>query len=75
MAANFALFVACLSGCDLISMRMVVCVCGLTMDAPNVGFPVFWDLSVYMKFSGFHATRNGLSEISGGRFVGLCMFG
>ena len=54
---------------------MVVCDCGLTMDAPSVGFPVFWDPYVYMKLCGFHAARNGMSVIFGGWCVGLCMFG
>ena len=50
--ANSAMSIVCLSGCDLISMWVVDCVCGLTMDAPNVGFSIFWDPSVYMKLSG-----------------------
>ena len=66
LAANSALLMVCLSGCDLISMWVVVCVCGLTTYVSNVGFPVFWDPSVYMKLSGFHAARNGLSVIFGG---------
>ena len=61
MAANSAQLIMCLFVCDLISMWEVVCVCGLTMDAPDVGFPVFWDPSVYMKLFGFHDARNGLS--------------
>ncbi len=75
MAANSALFIACLSGCDLISMWVVVCDRGLIMDAPIVGFPVFGDPSVYIKLSGFHVAWNGLSGRRGGRHVGLCMFG
>jgi len=42
VAANSALSIVCLYGCDLISMWVVVCVCGLTMDTPNVGFPIFF---------------------------------
>ena len=75
MAANSALLIVCLPGCDLISMWLVVCVCGLTMDAPNMGFPIFWDLLVYIKLSRFHDARNGLSGRCGGWYVGLCMFG
>ena len=75
MAANSALLIACLSGCDLISIWLVVCVCALTMDAPNVGLPVSGDLSVYMKLYGFHAARNGMSGNFGGQCVGLRMFG
>ena len=41
IAVNSALLIVCLSGCDLTSMRVVVCVEGLTIDAPSVGFPVF----------------------------------
>ncbi len=62
MAANSALLIVCLSGWDLIPMWVVVCVCGLTMDAPSVGFPAFFDPSMYMKMSGFHAAWTGLSE-------------
>jgi hypothetical protein len=75
ITANSALLIACLSDCYLISMWVVVCVCGLTMDAPYAGFPVFWDPSLYMKLYGFHAARNGLSGIFRGRCVGFCMLG
>ena len=75
MAASSAMLMMCLSGCDLISMCVVVCVCGLTIDAPSLGFPFFGDPSVYIKLSGFHAARNGLSGRCGGRCVGLGMFG
>ena len=40
MAASSALLIVCLSGCDFTSICVVVCVFGLTMDAPRVGFPV-----------------------------------
>jgi hypothetical protein len=73
-AINSALLIVCLSGYDLISMRVVVCVCGLTMDAPSVGFPVFYP-SVYKNLFGFHATWNGLNECFWGLCVGLCMSG
>ena len=75
MAANSAMLIVGLSGCDLISMCVVVCVCELTIDAPSLGFPVFWDPSVYMKLSGFHAARNGLSGGCWGLCVSLGMFG
>ena len=37
-----ALFIVCLSGYDLTSICLVVCVEELTMEAPSVGFPVYW---------------------------------
>ena len=40
MAARSARFIVCLSGCYFISIYVVVCVFGLTMDAPKVGLPV-----------------------------------
>ena len=40
-AVSSALLIVCLSGCDLTSICAVVCVAGLTMAAPSVGFPVF----------------------------------
>ena len=43
-----ALLIVCLSGCNLTSICVVVCMEGLTMDAPSVGFPVFLEPSVYM---------------------------
>ncbi len=71
MAASSALLIVCLSGCDLV----VVCVCGLTMDAPNVGFPVLWEPSVYMKLFGFHAARKELSGRCGVVVYGLVCLG
>jgi len=47
MAADSALLTVCLSGCNLISTWVVVFVCGLTIDALNVGFPVFLSVCVY----------------------------
>ncbi len=73
MAVSSALLIVCLSGCDLISIFVVVCVCGLTIDAPSLGFPVFWDPSVYMKLPRFQVARNGLSGRRWGRCVGLGM--
>ena len=75
MAANSALLIVCLSGCDLISMWVGVCVCGLTTDVLNVGFLVYSDLFVCMKMYGLHAARNGPSGTLRGWGVGLCMFG
>ena len=46
MAASFARFMVCLSGCDFISICVVVWVLGLTMDAPMMGLPLTWDPSV-----------------------------
>jgi hypothetical protein len=73
MAVSSTLLIVCLSGCDLILMCVVVCVCGLTIDAPGLGFPVFWDPSVYMKLFGFQVARKGLSGRRWGRCVGLGM--
>ena len=63
MATNSAVWIACLSSLDFISMWVVVCVCRLTMDAPSVGYLVFFDPYVHMKLIGFHAAWTGLSEI------------
>jgi hypothetical protein len=49
MTASSDLLIVCLSGCDLISIWMVVWVCGFTMDASSVGFPDLCDPSIYMK--------------------------
>ncbi len=46
MAASSARFIVCLSRCDLISICVMVCVFGLTMDAPKVGLPVTREPSV-----------------------------
>ena len=40
MAASSARFMVCRSGCDFISICVVVWVLGLTMDAPRMGLPV-----------------------------------
>ena len=55
MAASSARLIVCLSGCDFISICVVVCVFGLTMDAPKMGLPVTREPSVYMYSFGFHA--------------------
>ena len=46
IAANSARLIVCVSGCDLISMCVVVCVVGFTIDALGVGLPVTRDPSV-----------------------------
>ena len=46
MAASSALLMVCLSGCDFISMCVVVWVLGLTMDAPIIGLAVTREPSV-----------------------------
>ena len=48
IAVCSALLIVCLSGCDLTSMCVLVFVEGLTIDSPSVGFPFFWESSVYM---------------------------
>ena len=48
IVVSSALLVVCLSGCDLTSMCVVVFVVGLTIDAPSIGFPLFWEPSLYM---------------------------
>ena len=46
IAASSARFMVCLSGCDFISICVVVWVLGLTIDASRVGLPVTRDPSV-----------------------------
>ncbi len=46
MAASSARFIVCLSGCDFISICVVVCVFGFIIDAPRVGLPVTTEPSV-----------------------------
>ena len=46
MAASSVRFKVCLSGCDFISICVVVVVFGLTMDVPGMGLPVTRDPSV-----------------------------
>ena len=48
IVVSSALLIVCLSRCDLTSMCVVVFVEGLTINAPSVGFPLFWEPSVYM---------------------------
>ncbi len=67
IAASSAQLIVCLSGWDFISICVVVCVLGFTMDVPCVGLHATKDPSVQMKFVGFHAARYG--RICGGSFV------
>jgi hypothetical protein len=46
MAMSSARFMVCLSGCDFISICVVMWDLGLTMDAPRMGLPVTRDPSV-----------------------------
>ena len=46
MAASSARFMVCFSGCDFISICVVVWVLGLTMDAPMMRLPVTREPSV-----------------------------
>jgi hypothetical protein len=46
MAANSALFIVCLSGCDLMSMCVMEFVLGFTTPAPSIGFPLTCEPSV-----------------------------
>ena len=46
IAAYSARLIVCLSGCDLISMCVVVCVVRFAMDAPSAGLPVTRNLSL-----------------------------
>ncbi len=46
MAASSARFMVCLSGCDFISICVVVWVFGLTMDTPKMGLLVIREPSV-----------------------------
>ncbi len=46
MAESSALLMVYRSSWDFISIWKVILVMGFTMDAPSVGFSVFWDPSV-----------------------------
>jgi hypothetical protein len=54
MVASLALFIVCRSGCDLMSMCVVMSAFGLVTPAPSVGFPFTCDPSVYTKSFGLH---------------------
>ena len=55
MVASSALLMVCLSGCDFISMCVVVLCLGSTTEAPSVGLLAIYDPFVYMKSVGVHA--------------------
>jgi len=61
MAASFALLIVCRSGCDLMSMCVMGFDLGFTTPAPNVGFPLTCEPSVYTKSRGFHLWLCGLA--------------
>ena len=46
MAASSALLIVCRSGCDLMSMCVMLFVLGFTTPALNVGFPLTCEPSV-----------------------------
>jgi hypothetical protein len=46
MAASFALLIVCRSGCDLMSMCVMVFALEFTTPAPSVGFPLTCEPSV-----------------------------
>ena len=46
MAANSALFIMCLSGCDLMSICVMDFVLGFTTPAPRMGLPLTCEPSV-----------------------------
>jgi hypothetical protein len=54
------------------SICVVVRVVGLTIDAPSVGLPTFYDPSVYIKSQGFQATWNW--RIGYLLWLGVCGF-
>ncbi len=54
IADNSALLMVCRSSWDLISMWMVMPVLELTIDAPSVGFPVFFSVRVDATFRAPH---------------------
>ena len=60
MAASSAMLIVCLSGCDLMSMCVMVFVLGFPTPAPSVGFPFTCEPSVYMKSRGFHLRLCGV---------------
>jgi hypothetical protein len=46
VAANSALFIVCLSGCDLMSLCVMEFVLGFTTLAPRMRLPLAWEPSV-----------------------------
>ncbi len=59
MAACSARLIVCLSGCDLTSRCVMVCVLGFTIPAPSVALPLTCEPSVYTKSLGFHVSDMG----------------
>ena len=55
-AVSSARLIVCRSGCELISICVVVYKIGFIIDAPSVELPVTWDPSVQMKLVGHHVT-------------------
>jgi hypothetical protein len=50
IAISSALLIVCLSGCDFTFICVVVCVEGLTMDAPSIYlYNLFIYLSIYLS--------------------------
>ncbi len=60
MAASFALLIACLYGCDLISMCVMVCVLGFATPTPSVVLSLTCKPYVQMNSSGLHFLSWGL---------------
>jgi hypothetical protein len=58
MAGNSALSMVCRSGCDLISILVVVLFVRSTIDAPRAGLPPICEPSAYIKSECIHATWN-----------------
>ena len=77
MAARSALMIVCRSGCDLMSMCVMMFVLGFTTPAPIVGFPLTCEPSVYTKSLGFHLRLCCLVwsiVVFGGGWVGVGVF-
>ena len=58
-ASSFKLIV-CLSGCDFISIWVIVFVCGFTTPAHKMGLPLICEPSVYTKLLEFHCWGGGI---------------
>jgi len=54
MVASSPLLMNRLSLCDLASIWSAVCALGSTIAAPEVGFTLIWEPSVYMYMSWDH---------------------
>ncbi len=80
MAASSAMLIVCLSGCDFMSILVVVWVWGFTMDAPSVGFPAFLlsvciyeVISVPCRMEGSVRELFGVLGWVGDARVGVCV--